>query len=514
MSKTSEDLARKTSVTSPGLLNDKSVQFLPHIRGNSTFSQLAGTASLLAIDLISLSVAITLAFFMRLHTLPSVAGIFPKSIPSALASQIWWVLGVCLLCIAYEGLYVSRAPFWRETKYLIKAVTLAFILTFAVVSLGRMSEEISRTVLVLGYLLSIFLLPLGRLIGKRALIHTGLLAQPVLILGAGKTGKIVAQTLLGDKFLGYRIVGFLDDDPEKQAQGVRVNDAFFPVIGRFKDSDRIIVQTGIRHLILAAPGLSAQKMVELVNHLQKRSTSVTVIPDLFGIPVMGIETDHSLDEKMLSFRIRNRLANSWNMIAKRVFDLVVGTIALILTLPLMAIVALLIRFDSRGGVIFSQRRIGREGNVFNCYKFRTMYIDNDKLLFDHLKKNPALKSQWIKYAKIKGSDPRVTRVGRMLRKFSIDELPQVFNVLKGDMSLVGPRPYLPGEQSRLGDYADSILLARPGLTGLWQVSGRNEIDFEGRLRLESWYVRNWSPWLDITLLVRTVGVWLARRGAY
>ena len=141
-------------------------------------------------------------------------------------------------------------------------------------------------------------------------------------------------------------------------------------------------------------------------------------------------------------------------------------------------------------------------------------MNNEQILKKHLEANPEAKRQWAKYAKLRDNDPRITHIGRLLRKFSLDELPQIFNVLKGEMSLAGPRPYLPREIEKLHNHADSILLARPGITGLWQVSGRNEIDFEGRLQLDSWYVRNWSLWLDITLLIRTVGVVFSRRGAY
>ncbi|MCS5697202.1 sugar transferase [Desulfofundulus thermocisternus] len=143
-----------------------------------------------------------------------------------------------------------------------------------------------------------------------------------------------------------------------------------------------------------------------------------------------------------------------------------------------------------------------------------MYLNNEEILRQYLASNPAAKEEWEKYAKLKGRDPRVTRVGRLLRKFSLDELPRIFNVLKGEMSLAGPRPYLPRERLRMETTRKTILLARPGITGLWQVSGRNDIDYPERVRLESWYLRNWSLWLDITLLIRTVGVVLARRGAY
>lgn len=202
------------------------------------------------------------------------------------------------------------------------------------------------------------------------------------------------------------------------------------------------------------------------------------------------------------------------MLAKRTFDLIAGILILVAALPIMAIIAAAIKLDSAGPVFFSHRRIGRGGKEFECHKFRTMRPNNEEVLSTYLSSNPKARQEWDTFAKLRSRDPRATRVGQFLRRFSLDELPQIFNVLKGEMSLVGPRPYLQREFVKLESHAASILLSRPGITGLWQVSGRNEINFKGRLDLESWYVRNWSLWLDITLLVRTVGVVLARRGAY
>lgn len=478
------------------------------------FRHIMAVAALVAVDLMSLIAAFSFALLVRLYVLPVLSGAFPPKIPPGILNHLWWMIGIGLLSLFYEGLYTKRLPVWRETKRLVRAATLAFFLMLGIVYLDKLSGEVSRTVLVLGYLASLILLPLGRLAGKTALVKTGLWDKPILILGAGKTGELVAGALLREKLMGYRIAGFLDDDPAKRARGVQVNGLSFPVIGSFRDSNRVIAQNGIRHLIIAAPGMQAHKLVTLVNSLQRQAASVMVIPDLFGMPVMSAEADYFFDEQVLSFRIRNNLASVWNMLAKRAFDLVVGGFVLIAVLPLLAAIALAVKLDSPGPVIFAHRRIGRGGNEFKCYKFRTMHLNNEEVLGKYLERNPEAKREWKKYAKLRDNDPRVTHIGRVLRKFSLDELPQIFNVLKGEMSLVGPRPYLPREYLDLDNHAESILLARPGITGLWQVSGRNEIDFEGRLQLESWYVRNWSLWLDITLLIRTVGVVLARRGAY
>lgn len=468
---------------------------------------------LAAADLAGFFSSFSLAVLVRLHLLPALSGMFPRGVPEQLFDYLWVMGLIGAICFTYEGLYTRRFPFWRETKRVIKAATLAFFLVLGIVSLGKLSSEVSRTVLVLGYVISLFALPLWRLAGKTALLKLGLWDKPVLILGAGKTGELAASALLREKLLGYRIAGFLDDDLAKKA-GLQINGRRFKILGGFRDAERVMAETGVRHLIVAAPGMPGAALVKLVNRLQRRAASLVVIPDLFGVPVMSAEADYFFDEQVLSFRLRNNLASPWNMLAKRTFDLAAGLIILLVSAPVLILIALAIKLDSPGPVFFTHRRIGRGGKEFNCYKFRTMYLNNEQILKKHLEANPEAKRQWAKYAKLKDNDPRITHIGRLLRKFSLDELPQIFNVLKGEMSLAGPRPYLPREIEKLHNHADSILLARPGITGLWQVSGRNEIDFEGRLQLDSWYVRNWSLWLDITLLIRTVGVVFSRRGAY
>lgn len=203
-----------------------------------------------------------------------------------------------------------------------------------------------------------------------------------------------------------------------------------------------------------------------------------------------------------------------SQLLKTVMDFAISLIALLAAIPVMALIALAIRLDSPGPATFRGKRIGKDGEEFECHKFRTMFQNNEAILEQHLSKNPAAREEWERFSKLKGEDPRVTRVGSMLRKTSMDELPQFFDVLCGRMSVIGPRPYLPREKADMGMHSEVILSVKPGITGLWQVSGRNEIELKDRVRLETWYVRNWSLWLDITILFRTVGAVIKREGAY
>jgi len=197
---------------------------------------------------------------------------------------------------------------------------------------------------------------------------------------------------------------------------------------------------------------------------------------------------------------------------ERFLDIFFGLTALIFFLPLMVLIAIAIKLYDRGPIIYVQERIGYKGQRFKMFKFRTMYIDADKHL-ESLLKNPVLRKEWEKYRKLK-QDPRVTPIGKFLRKFSLDELPQVFNVIKGDMSIVGPRPYLPEEEHLIGEYKDIILSVKPGITGKWQVEGRNEISFKERLEMDVWYVKNRSFWLDLKIILKTVKVMFTGKGAY
>lgn len=202
---------------------------------------------------------------------------------------------------------------------------------------------------------------------------------------------------------------------------------------------------------------------------------------------------------------------------KRAFDLIFSAFAIILTLPLMVIIAIAIKLTDKGPVLFKQKRPGLNGHEFYLYKFRTMYVDNERILKDFLDKNPKAREQWIKYRKLKDYDPRVTPIGRFLRKFSLDELPQFFNVLKGDMSVVGPRPYIWKE---FEDYrvpkevVKELLSVKPGVTGLWQIEARNEATFEERIKMDLDYIKKRSFWLDLKIILKTIKVMLTGKGAY
>jgi undecaprenyl-phosphate galactose phosphotransferase len=241
---------------------------------------------------------------------------------------------------------------------------------------------------------------------------------------------------------------------------------------------------------------------------------IDVISPLKGLPINNTRVSHFFSRDILSLRIHNNLARPWPQLVKRAFDLVAASLLLLFLAPLLALVAAKIRLTDGGGVIFAHTRVGRHGRLFPCFKFRTMVRNSAAVLAELLARDPAARAEWAKDRKLK-HDPRITLLGRFLRKTSLDELPQLLNVVRGEMSLVGPRPVVPDELELYGEAKIYYLQVRPGLTGLWQISGRNDIDYDRRVGLDAWYVRNWTLWYDILILVRTLAIVRPRNnGAY
>lgn len=469
--------------------------------------------SLVLIDVISVGMAIIIGYTIRVYILPFFSPVFPASMPAEFIQNLWWVVLIWLACLMQEKLYVRRASFWRETKRIVQASVAAFLFTMAIIALAKLGGELSRTTLVVAFIAGLVLLPAGRYLGKNLLAKIGLWNEPVLILGAGQTGTMIAHAFQSDPYMGYKVFGFLDDDQAKKKKGVIVNGIKYPILGDFDEAARLIVENGIKDVILAAPGMPGPELVSLTNRLKSYTHSFMVVPDLIGMSVAGGHMDYLADDRIVAYRTHNNLANPVNIVIKKIFDIAVGLTIFVCLIPVLTIIAIAIKLDSPGPVGFSHRRVGHNGKNFHCYKFRTMVGNAQVVLEDLLAKDPGLSEEWNRNFKLK-QDPRVTRMGRFLRNTSLDELPQIFNVLKGDMSLVGPRPIVREEVAKFGQFIQEYYMVLPGMTGLWGVSGRSDTEYDDRVQLETWYVHNWSVWLDISLLFRTVPVILGRKGAY
>ena len=401
--------------------------------------------------------------------------------------------------------YYRRQPFWSELHGLIKG-TLAFM------ALGSLSPLISGQAPQLspyaqwGCALVLALVVL-RILTRQVLVALGFWQRDALIFGAGENARQAALALSSEPSMGYVVHAFVapDDRHEPLPNGVSVwswptNHADFDALRPYKCV--IALEAGQREL-------RDQLIRQLSQHQIKR---VSVIPAMRGIPLFGLETTQFFSHEVLMIHVGNQLAKPALRAIKRVFD-VLGASALLLALtPLFAYVAYKVSRDG-GNPFFGHERIGQDGRKFKCYKFRSMVVNAQEVLKDLLARDEQARAEWAKDFKLK-NDPRINPIGHFLRRTSLDELPQLWNVLMGEMSLVGPRPVVQAELERYGDDVVYYLMAKPGMTGLWQVSGRNDVDYDTRVYFDAWYVKNWSLWTDIAILFKTISVVTGRNGAY
>ncbi len=459
-------------------------------------------------DLSAIAISLELAILTRQYFVPHVdTYLQPSTFPFVHYLSFGWLWLVPLIFFAVEGLYTRRRSQWNEVGYLIKAVALSLIAMLAALALTQLSPLVSRTTILFTAMNLFVLLPIVRYWTKRALGALGPWRKRILILGATDMAVLAMRGLAADTFLGYEVAGVLDDNPSKKGncigacKGKPVN-----ILGNLSEAREQMQRTNSRDVLIAMPSLREEKLLELVHELQPSCDNIYVVPQLWGLPMMNLQVDGFLRERVMMLKLSNNLAKPWNGWLKRGFDLLLGTVVTMIVLPICLIVAILIKLESKGPVLFVQGRLGYRGGNFLCLKFRTMRVDGDEMFARYLKSNPEAMDEWQKYAKLRRHDPRLTRLGGFLRRWSLDELPQLFNVLRGEMSLVGPRPYLPHELDRIGVDLHTILSARPGMTGFWQVSGRNQLTLEDRVKLEAWYVRNWTPWLDGIVFAKTFRV--------
>ena len=463
--------------------------------------------SFLVIDYLGIIAALYLSVWLRNHFL--VRWVWVEAPTRWNDSWVFFVIPAVFLCfMASERMYEPHRFLWKRMQGMARACFFSLLVLSALNYFVSGERAFSRSLLLMSTVLIFFLLFVLRYSSKRLFVHLGLWQLPVLIVGAGKTAELLDQVFLQDPNMGYRIAGLLEDFPEERPLAKR-----YPVLGRFDEAERVIREYHIRTVILAAPGLPSAELIDLFLRIQHETQDIAIVPDLFGLPVGNLEIETFFDQKLVLLRTCNNMASRVNRIYKLLLDWVGAVTGIFIFLPVYLLLSILIYIDSPGPILFSHRRVGRGGREFPCYKFRTMVPNAHAELQKYLATHPECLQEWEDTFKLK-DDPRITRLGRWLRKTSLDELPQFLNVLKGEMSLVGPRPIVRDEVAKYGQYIDDFYLVKPGITGLWQVSGRNDIAYEDRVRMDSWYVRNWSVWLDLVILLKTVRYVLTGRGAY
>jgi Undecaprenyl-phosphate galactose phosphotransferase WbaP len=476
--------------------------------------QRLGVVGLVVLVLILSDVLLALLVWEAVTVFRAAFEPLPEGIVAIMASNIAAWVGIRVLLGLYPGYGLDQVEELRRQSYAVAAsmfVTIIFILAIQIEG-----SLLSWLMLGLGFLGLALLAPLLRYYVKWGMMKTRLWGKPVLILGTGKNKESLPEALQKEWELGFRPISVLENPPA--TIDVPVKDSpYREVLDNALDLTRAYqIDTIIFDVPRGHPNDPA-RWTELVNWAGLNFQNVVLMPVLMA-SIMNSATTLRNFAGNFGLEIRHNLLNPWAQRTKRTMELFLTIVGGLLIIPLLLALAILIKLSSPGPVFYSHLRLGAEGNLFSCWKFRTMYADAEQLLDKHLQNNPALKAEWERDYKLH-EDPRVTWVGRFLRKTSLDELPQLWNVLRGEMSLVGPRPIIEAEvpkyKTAYGWNAYQLYTrTTPGITGLWQVSGRSDTSYEKRVELDAYYVRDWSVWLDLVILARTVKSVILRLGAY
>jgi undecaprenyl-phosphate galactose phosphotransferase len=408
----------------------------------------------------------------------------------------------CLVLFHHFGHYSRRRQLWQEFGDIASVAAVALLFDLALLYLLKVN--FSRLWVLTSWALMVPAIPCVRRLVKQVALELGGWRQPTVILGTGPNAREIAQAYdARNNHLGYQVQAFLDPSPGAAERALEVAGRVIPVLPLDPGAKALPGWLGQPHLVVA---LELDEMLGcpgLIESLSFHHGDIDVISPLKGLPINNTRVSHFFSRDILSLRIHNNLARPWPQALKRAFDVAAASTLLVLVSPLIGLIAWRIKRVDKGAVIFAHTRIGRHGRLFRCYKFRTMVTNSAEVLAELLAGDPAARAEWEKDRKLR-DDPRITGIGRFLRKTSLDELPQLLNIVRGEMSLVGPRPVVPDELELYGEAKLYYLQVRPGLTGLWQISGRNDLDYERRVSLDTWYVRNWTLWYDLLILFRTL----------
>ena len=482
-------------------LSDFDIWYRTRFRGTS--SALTYTAFVLS-DLTAIMLSFGWGFFwVRIYGFINDYG----SINFKSFVTYWQYLPVFILIFQIQRLYpgISLAPSEE-----LKRFSIGSVMAYGGIIMSRYIENSTwdsiNTAFIISCAFSTIILLTSRSITHWLLYISKLGGIPTVIFGSGKTGKLLVDCLMGSIRSGYIPALILDDDPNGDDEYRNV-----PVIHDTSVAPQIVKIYNIKMAIIAMPELETEKLKSLLNSSASAFRYNVLIPNFFSFSnilmsvrdfngVLGIETSH-------------KLKIGWYLTIKRFMDLSMVIIGGILILPFLLLVALLIKIDSPGPALYRHKRLGRNGEYFYAYKFRSMSIDAQERLEKLLASDESVRKEWEKNRKLQ-NDPRITRLGKILRRTSLDEFPQLINILRGEMSLVGPRPIVDEEIGKYGDDYRQISSIKPGLTGLWQVSGRSNTNYHDRVNYDSYYLQSWSVWLDLWIIFKTFGVVLKGEGAY
>lgn len=419
------------------------------------------------------------------------------------------VLFTLLMLVAFQmdQVYLRwhGRPWLDQVHRIVNAAAKSVVVMLAVTFVFQ-PLQYSRLLLVEAGVVAAVLLAMSRIVQAKILerqFARGIGVSHVIIVGAGEVGRTVMRTIVAQPELGYRIVGFVDDNPEKGQTDI----GRFKALGSLRNLSHLIEEEAVDEVIITLPWMYHRTIMSVVRECERWRVSARIVPDLFQMSLSQVDVDDLGGVPLIG--VREIGLERGARLIKRGVDVVGAFLGLTLGLPILALIGLAIRLDSSGPIIFSQRRMGAGGRPFEIFKFRSMREGAEA----ELEQLRGLNEADGPLFKIH-DDPRLTRVGRFLRRTSLDELPQFWNVLRGEMSLVGPRPAIPAEVEGYLEWHKRRLEARPGMTGLWQVSGRSLLSFDEMVLLDIYYIENWSVWLDFKILLRTLPQMLFGDGAY
>lgn len=460
-------------------------------------------------DLIALTLAGYFAILIRLW----IGGVFTD--PSTyfkLAPFLFLFLFGYTAGGLYPGIGISPV---EEIRRLTGVTSAMMVAITTILFLTQQGIVYSRLIFLLCWAFSLFTVPLNRIIARRLGLELGIWGEPVALVGYGEQGKKVLMYLNRERLSGLVPVLIVEGKLEKSNSSVESHDELLMLQAKELVKDKLFLRRmGIQTVVLVQREIPEVLRDMLVNGDEFGIRRLVLISNLSWMSWTGGGAVVPLDlQGVIGFEVERNLLIPSKRILKRIMDLALALSGGIVILPIIAMCSIFIALDSRGPIFYSQRRIGRLGKEIRVWKFRTMIPNAEKVLEEYLTKDPELNNEWESTHKLK-KDPRITRVGAFLRKTSLDELPQLWNVLLGEMSLVGPRPIV---QDEVPHYKDSYRLytqVLPGITGIWQVSGRSNTSYDYRVELDEYYIRHWSIWMDIYILVRTIWSVLKRSGAY
>jgi exopolysaccharide biosynthesis polyprenyl glycosylphosphotransferase len=475
------------------------------------FRSLFARVFLLTLDITMINLAFIAAYLLRFSVFRGVDlsnGFTDEPYSSFYVLQLIVTTGL-VIAFSLRGLYrIRSASPWAKQFWIVASATTSAFAIFTALDYLLRSTDLgvnaqSRSVVIFTWAAVIVFVSLARLFVVTVLVflyRRGFFLTKLLVVGSGKLGKLMMQQIAASPNLGYRVIGFIEDRDTTPEDFGR-----FKALGNLGDLDQVLRQNKVLQVIVALPSHDHHNILHTVTVCERAGADFKLVPDMYELSLSRINVDSVEGVPLIG--LRRNIGSSFPRAVKRFTDIVIASAILTIGAPLWLLVALAVKLDSAGPVLFSQQRNGYRGEHFDLLKFRSMRVETDQP-----SDGQRTEMLWRSVFKAK-RDPRITRVGRLIRPFSIDEIPQLINVLRGEMSIIGPRPVTVDRQS-YEDWELARFNMRPGLTGLWQVRGRSNIKFDEMILMDLYYIENWSLKLDLQILLQTIPTVVFRRGAY